>query len=99
MFCTVCFGNVLLQTPHVTVAVLEDPGAGTEDRLVASYCLLLPGKVLHLSALLAAKRFRDKGNKDGAVRAIKVLQKAGLGEVMECKPVRGTAIVSSYLVK
>jgi len=60
---------------------------------VATYCLLLPGKVLHISALLAAKRFRDKGNKEGAVRAIKMLEEAGLGTVVECKPARGTSMV------
>lgn len=60
---------------------------------VASYCLLLPGKTLHLSALLAAKRFRDRGNKDGAVRAIRVLQTAELGKVEEIKPQRGTSTV------
>jgi len=88
-----------LHLKHATVAAQEDPGPGLEDRSVATYCLLLPGKVLHLSALLAAKRFRDKGNKEGAVRAMKVLQEAGLGEVMECKPARGTAMVSACLLK
>ena len=40
------------------------------DTTVVSYSLLLPGKTLHISALLTAKTFRDKGNKEGAVRAI-----------------------------
>ena len=60
--------------------------SGTQDRSVAAYCLLLPGKQLHISALLAAKHFRDKGNKEGAVRAIKHLEEAGLGVVVEQKP-------------
>lgn len=70
-----------------------DPGPGMQDHSLAAYCLLLPGKTLHISALLAAKRFRDKGNKDGAVRAIKTLQDAGLGQVVENKPLRGTTMV------
>ena len=69
-------------------------GEISQDNTVAAYCLLLPGKVLHISALLAAKRFRDRGNKDGAVRAIRVLQSAGLGEIIEIKPQRGTSLVS-----
>ena len=68
-------------------------GHTSKDHAVAAYCLLLPGKVLHISALLAAKRFRDRGNKDGAVKAIRVLQSAGLGEVCEAKPQRGTNVV------
>ena len=47
------------------------------DTTVASYCLLLPGKTLHISALLTAKKL---GNKEGAVRAIHLLESAGLGE-------------------
>ena len=68
--------------------------SGTEDCSLAAYCLLLPGKILHISALLSAKRFRDKGNKDGAVRGIKTLEAAGLGEIIEKKPLRGTSLVS-----
>ena len=33
---------------------------------LAAYCMLLPGKELNLSALLSAKKFRRRGNKDGA---------------------------------
>ena len=66
----------------------------SHDRQVATFCLLLPGKILYISALLASKRFRDKGNKDGAVRAIKMLEEAGLGRVLEDKPPRGASIVS-----
>ena len=50
--------------------------------------------MLYLSALLASKRFRDKGNQDGAVRAIKMLEEAGIGRVLEDKPPRGASIVS-----
>lgn len=64
-----------------------------QDQTVAQYCLLLPGKTLHIGALLAAKRFRDRGNKEGAVKAIKLLQEAGLGTVIEIKPTRGASVV------
>ena len=64
----------------------------------SAYCLLLPGKTLHISALLAAKRFRDKGNKDGAVRAVKTLQDAGLGQAVENKPLPGTTMVLLVLI-
>ena len=69
----------------------------SQDRQVASFCLLLPGKMLYISALLASKHFRDKGNKDGAVRAIKILQAAGIGRVFEDKPPRGASVVSSSI--
>jgi hypothetical protein len=79
-------------------SVTSQIGHSAQDHAVAKYCLLLPGKVLHISALLIAKRFRDKGNKDGAVRAIRTLESAGLGEVIEVKPQRGTNVVSTYCV-
>ena len=41
----------------------------TGSASLMAYCLLLPGKKLHLSAFLTAKKFRGKGNKDGAVNA------------------------------
>ena len=72
-----------------------------QDQSVAAYCLLLPGKTLHLSALLAAKRFRDKGNKEGAVRALKLLEEAGLGTLVESKPSRGASVVCliTFIIK
>ena len=63
------------------------------DDTVAAYCLLIPGRMLHISVLLTATKFRDKGNKDGAVRAIRLLESAGLGEVEEIKPQRGATMV------
>ena len=69
-------------------------GSVSQDREVAAFCLLLPGKMLYISALLAAKRFRYKGNK-GVVKAIKMLEEAGIGRVIEDKPPRGATIVSS----
>ena len=53
--------------------------AETKER----YCLLLPGKVLYLSPLLAAKKFRNKGNKSGALTALRHLEQEGLGKLKE----------------
>ncbi len=88
--------NYVVTAYHLfTIAASTNVSAGLmcQENSVAMFCLLLPGKVLHISALLAAKRFRDKGNKDGAVRAIKRLESAGLGTVIDFKPPRGTSIV------
>ena len=51
----------------------------SDDNITAAYCLTLPGKVLYLSPLLSAKKFRNRGNKDGAVRAFLQLEEEGLG--------------------
>ena len=56
------------------------PTGFRHDTTVVSYCLLLPGKTLHISALLTAKKL---GNKEGAVRGIHLLESTGLGEVEE----------------
>ena len=66
-----------------------------EDKKVASFCLTIPGKVLHIGTLLSKKFFRNKGNKDGAVKEIKMLEKAGLGTVYEDNPLSGTTLVST----
>ena len=42
---------------------------------------MLPGKVLHLSALLTAKKFRTHGNKEGAIQAMQSLEADGLGQL------------------
>ena len=59
--------------------------------------LLLPGKVLHLNALLAMRKFRNCGNKAGAVRGFEELQESGLGKIDSTKPQRGTNMVSNML--
>ena len=87
--------NVANITLIVTETLHVSTGPGSEERAVAKFCLLLPGKTLHISALLAAKRFRNKGNKDGAVKAITLLQEAGIGKVTKQKAGRGTLAVSS----
>lgn len=65
-----------------------------EDDVRAGYCLTLPGKTLYLSHLLALKKFRKRGNKDGAVRSFFRLQEEGLGRVKEIVGNKGVAAVS-----
>ena len=54
--------------------------------------LLLPGKRLHITALNEKKKFRDMGNKQGAVDTITSLEQDGLGIVISTKT-QGTAKV------
>ena len=56
--------------------------------------LLLPGKMLYLNALLAMRKFRNCGNKAGAVRGFEELQANGLGNLHLIKPQRGASMVS-----
>lgn len=58
------------------------------------YVLLLPGKRLHITALNEKKKFRDMGNKQGAVDTITSLEQDGLGIVISTKT-QGTAKVGS----
>lgn len=59
----------------------------------AAFVLLLPGKILDISALNSSHKFRDRGKKEGAVAAIKELESAGLGVVKEERATRGTSKV------
>lgn len=56
----------------------------------AAFALLLPGKVLHLSALIVTRKFRERGNKAGALEAMVQLGNVGLGKLSEVKSARCT---------
>jgi hypothetical protein len=58
----------------------------------------LPGKQLVLSVLLQAKKFRGRGNKEGAVAALKELERAGLGELEVNDMQRGTNSVCNTAI-
>ena len=77
-----------------SAAAAEVKPPGTEDDARAGYCLTLPGKTLYLSPLLALKKFRNKGNKDGAVRSFYRLQDEGFGKVKEIVGSKGATAVS-----
>ena len=66
-----------------------------DDDATAVYCLQLPGKTLYLTPLLAQKKFRKRGNKEGAVRAMYQLEAEGLGKTIEVGGSKGTTVVSN----
>lgn len=52
----------------------------------AAMSLLLPGKVIHLNAQLALRKFRgERGYKAGAVRGLEELEKNQLGRLISIK--------------
>ena len=59
----------------------------------ATMSLLLPGKTLHLNVLLAMRKFRNTGNKAGALRGFALLEKDGLGKTTSIKLQRGASLV------
>lgn len=64
------------------------------------YCLTLPGKILYLTPLLTAKKFRSRGNKEGALRAFYKIEEEGLGTVsigeFKGKPGKNFIIVKTW---
>ena len=56
-------------------------------------CLSLPGKKLYLQPLLAMKKFRNRGNKAGAIAAFYKLENEKLGKVLEITNSKGTTMV------
>ena len=68
----------------------------SEEDSTAEFCLHLPGKILFLTPLFAMKKFRKKGNKDGAIRAFYRMEEEGLGKVLEVAGSKGTSAVSTY---
>ena len=73
--------------------VNRQPLAASEAQKNATLSLLLPGKVLYLNALLAQRKFRDRGNKAGDVRGFEALQEDKLGKLVSIKPQRGATMV------
>ena len=63
----------------------------------AAYCLTLPGRKLYLTPLLGMKRFRNRGNKEGALTAFYQLEEDGLGKLLELQGSKGTSTVSYAL--
>ena len=63
----------------------------------AQYTLLLPGKALHLSVLNNARKFCNKGNKEGELKAFQLLEKEGLGK-MESYTTPGQKTKVQYLI-
>lgn len=74
--------------------MVAPPMDASEAHRNATMSLLLPGKVLHLNALLALRKFRDRGNKAGAVRGFETLQESNLGRLITLKPQRGATMVN-----
>lgn len=92
---TILLKCISLQTYTYHIFVEEHPGPS--HRSLAAYCLQLPGKKLHLSALLAAKKFRGRGNKCAALNAFRELEVAGLGTLQSTESRRGTSAVGYIL--
>ena len=80
-----------------TIVDFAESAPISQDMETAGFCLTLPGRTLYLTPLLALKKFRKKGNKDGAVRAFYCLQEEGLGKVLEVGGTKGTSSVSILL--
>ena len=76
-----------------TVDLAESPASQDMDT-AGFFCLTLPGQTLYLTPLLALKKFRKRGNKDGAIRAFYCLQEQGLDKVLEIGGNKGTSSVS-----
>lgn len=87
---------VNLRLPHFaesTSSKIVDGQVHDETHRNATMSLLLPGKIIHLNAQLALRKFSDRGNKAGAVRGFQELQSNNLGTLIAIKPQRGTNMV------
>lgn len=84
-------GLLLLYNYVESVRVV--PEETSEAHRNATFSLLLPGKVLHLNALLLMRKFRDRGNKAGAVQGFEELEKNGLGCLVSTRLQRGANMV------
>lgn len=68
---------------------VQMPSGGKSNEAL---CLTLPGSELNLSALLKDKKFRGRGNKEGALQAMRILEEDELGKLEE-KQTKGSVKV------
>ena len=61
------------------MVVIEGDEVKDEASGTARFCLLLPGNTLYLNHLLALKKFRKRGNKEGVLAVFYRLEEEGLG--------------------
>ena len=78
------------------VDVDDQKSVTSEDDATAAFCLTLPGETLYLTPLLNGEKLRNRGNKDGAVRAFLQLEEEGLGRTLVIGGSKGTAQVIVY---
>ena len=93
-----CPDNIGTVGQSVHVIILSDVGESEEDEITTddatvAFTLTLPGKTHYLSKLLYLKKYRNRGNKDGAIRAFYRLEE-GFGRVFEVGGSKGTSVVS-----
>ena len=65
------------------------------EESTAGFCLKIQGKTLYLTPLLAMKKFRKRGNKEGALSAFHKLQEEGLGKMRTQEGSKGPTSVST----
>ena len=70
-------------------SILSPPGGKSNE----AFCLMLQGKQLNLSTLLKEKKFRQRGHKEGALRAMHNLEDDELGR-LEGNGTKGSVRVS-----
>ncbi len=88
-----------LLTVNKLGVTLSEPGPSeSSEETTAEYCLNLPGKTLYLTHLLALKKCRKRGNKDGALRAFQSLDKEILGKLVQVGSSKGSHSVSSTVL-
>ena len=78
---------------HVGNINMDSTPESTEENN-AGYCLKLEGKILYLTPLLAMKKFRKRGNKEGALSAFHKLGQEGLGKLRTQEGSKGLTSVS-----
>ena len=71
----------------LTPEAIEDSTAG--------FCLKIQGKTLYLTPLLAMKKFRKRGNKEGALSAFHKLEQERLGKLRTQEGSKGPTSVST----
>ena len=78
LFCVVSITNIMLCKSSGSVATTSGVTVSNE-----AYVLTLSGKYLDVSALVnKKKKFRFRGGKDGALKAMKQLEESGLGTLI-----------------
>ena len=87
------FTLVEVHYQHNFIYIADDILDDDQVEVPIGFTLLQPGGTLDISALVKSRKYKERGNKTGLVKACKRLQEMGLGELCELGSMRGTPMV------
>ena len=83
--------NIFIHVGNISIDLTPE----SIEEGTAGYSLKIQAKTLYLTPLLSMKKFRKRGNKEGALTAFHKLEQEGLGKIRAVEGSKGPTSVST----